>query len=190
MPVGLTLFLIFLGVPILEVTIFIAAGGALGVLTVIACVIFTALLGSWLLREQGLGLIRKIQAETRAGRVPGRELVHGVMIAFAGALLLTPGFFTDAVGFLLFVPPFRDLVWSYSKRFVQVQTVSTGFGADFGEGPTQNDYSRSSAPSFDQRSEPYGARSSKNVDLDPEEWADLSKERPPNPDSPWNEAKE
>lgn len=167
MPAGLLLFLLFLGVPILEVSIFIAAGGAVGVFPVIACVVLTALIGSWLLRQQGLGLIRKIQSETAAGRMPGRELVHGVMIAIAGALLLTPGFFTDGVGFLLFVPPFRDAVWSFLKRHIKVQTVSAGFSAS---GPERH---RTGNP--------------RDFDLSPEDWKDLETGSEPNPDSPWND---
>jgi UPF0716 protein FxsA len=63
----------------------------------------------------------------RANRVPGRELVHGVMILIAGVLLLTPGFVTDSLGFLLFVPGIRDLVWRLVKDRIVVQTMSAGF---------------------------------------------------------------
>jgi UPF0716 protein FxsA len=69
----------------------------------------------------------------RANRVPGRELVHGVMILVAGVLLLTPGFVTDSLGFLLFVPAFRDMVWRLVKDRIVVQTMS----ARHGGGPEQ-----------------------------------------------------
>ena len=98
-------------VPILEIATFIAVGGAIGIWWTLLMILVTAIIGTMLLRVQGLGLIARMQGEVRAGRVPARELVHGLMLALAGVLLLTPGFVTDAIGFALFVPPLRDAVW-------------------------------------------------------------------------------
>jgi UPF0716 protein FxsA len=127
-----SLFLIFLIVPLLEIAAFVLVGSRIGVLATLGMVLFTAVVGSVLLRVQGFGLLRRIQAETDAGRVPGRELVHGAMILLAGFLLLLPGFVTDAVGFLLFVPAFRDWMWRALARRVLVKVDISGLRA--GEG--------------------------------------------------------
>lgn len=103
---------VFLVVPILEIACFIAVGGAIGIGWTLLLILVTAVIGTVLLRVQGSGLLARMQGELRAGRVPARELVHGLMLALAGVLLLTPGFVTDAIGFALFVPPLRDAVWN------------------------------------------------------------------------------
>ncbi|WP_235679121.1 FxsA family protein [Aquibium microcysteis] len=124
-----SLFLIFLVVPLLEIAAFVLVGSRIGVLATLGMVLFTAVVGSVLLRVQGFGLLRRIQAETDAGRVPGRELVHGAMILLAGFLLLLPGFVTDAIGFLLFIPAFREWMWRSIARRVLVKVDMTGFRA-------------------------------------------------------------
>src|SRR5690606_20580036 len=94
---------LLLVVPLAEIAAFVVIGGQIGVWATLGMVLLTAILGSFLLRWQGVELFNRINAELRANRVPGRELVHGVMILVAGVLLLTPGFVTDSFGFLLFV---------------------------------------------------------------------------------------
>jgi UPF0716 protein FxsA len=103
----LIFFLIFVATPIVEIALFIQIGGFIGVGPTILIVIVTALVGSILLRLQGSAVIRRTQLALRAGELPVDPVVDGISLLVAGALLLTPGFFTDAVGFLLFVPPFR-----------------------------------------------------------------------------------
>ena len=103
MPFALIPFLL-LAIPILEIAVFILVGNAIGLWPTLGLVILTAVIGSILLKQQGLWTLARSQAEIGAGRVPGRDLVSGVMIAMAGVLLLTPGLVTDALGFLLFVP--------------------------------------------------------------------------------------
>lgn len=105
------LLLLLLAIPLAEIAGFVVIGGRIGVLATIGLVLATALAGSILLRVQGLGILQRIRRETDAGRVPGREMVHGLMILVAGFLLLLPGFVTDAIGLLLFVPFIRDIVW-------------------------------------------------------------------------------
>jgi UPF0716 protein FxsA len=95
---------LLLVIPLAEIAAFVVIGGQIGVWATLGMVLLTAAIGSFLLRWQGVGLFNKINTEMRANRVPGRELVHGVMILVAGVLLLTPGFVTDSLGFLLFVP--------------------------------------------------------------------------------------
>ena len=100
-------FLLILSVPILEIYLLISMGRVIGAGATILVVIATAVLGAWLLRLQGLGTLARVQAASQAGQVPAVELVEGLILLVAGALLLTPGFFTDAIGFLSLVPAIR-----------------------------------------------------------------------------------
>ncbi|MEO1702929.1 MAG: FxsA family protein [Pseudomonadota bacterium] len=119
MPFSLIPFAL-LAVPLLEIAAFIVIGGQIGIWLTLLMILVTAILGSILLRWQGFGLVSRIQSEMGQNRVPARELVHGVMILVAGVLLLTPGFITDGLGFLLFVPALRDLGWSFVKSRIQI----------------------------------------------------------------------
>ncbi len=107
------LFLLLLIVPIIEITLFIEIGGWIGTWPTIAIVVLTALLGTAMLRRQGLAALRSVQTRLASGENPGRLLADGAMILVAGVLLLTPGFFTDAVGFALLVPAVRGWVWTW-----------------------------------------------------------------------------
>ncbi len=120
------LFLLLVAVPVIEIALFIEVGGWLGTWPTIAIVILTALAGSILLRQQGLLAMRNVQARLAAGENPGRLLAEGAMILVAGVLLLTPGFFTDAVGFALLVPPVRSAVWRFVESRINVVSVQTG----------------------------------------------------------------
>lgn len=126
---GRILFLIFLIVPIIEIGIFIVIGQAIGLLLTLGGVVVTALLGSFIIRYQGLSLISEIQALMKAGALPARQLVDGVMLAIAGALLLTPGYFTDFLGFLLLVPMVRGAIYLELKKRV---TIAPGFTSSSG----------------------------------------------------------
>ncbi len=101
------LFAIFLGIPLVEIALFILIGGQIGVLATIAAVLTTAVAGALLVRHQGLSTLQKAQRELDNERIPAGALAEGLAILLAGALLLTPGFFTDAIGFTLLVPPLR-----------------------------------------------------------------------------------
>lgn len=117
MPFALVPFLL-LAIPIAEIAVFIAVGGAIGIGWTLLLILVTAVLGTVLLRVQGFELLSRIRAETAAGRLPGRELMHGVMLLVAGVLLLTPGFVTDTIGFSLFVPFVRDAIGRvFARRF-------------------------------------------------------------------------
>lgn len=104
------IFLLFLSVPVIEIAVFIQVGGEIGLGPTIGIVILTAIFGTWLLRQQGLSVLFRIRENLEANRVPIQELFDGVCLVVAGALLLTPGFVTDALGFFLFVPPFRRIL--------------------------------------------------------------------------------
>jgi len=106
----LRLLLLFTVVPLLELFLLVKLGTVVGVGPTIALVIFTGVLGAWLARQQGLGVLRRLRAELEAGRLPAGALIDGLLILVAGAVLLTPGLLTDALGFVLLVPPSRAVV--------------------------------------------------------------------------------
>jgi len=101
------LFLIFLIVPIVEIYVLIVVGSHVGALATVALVVFTVVMGAALMRAQGFATIARVQSELGAGEIPALTLVEGAFILVAGALLLTPGFVTDAIGFTFLVPPWR-----------------------------------------------------------------------------------
>jgi UPF0716 protein FxsA len=101
------LFLVFLLVPVIEIYLLVKVGSLIGAGWTVFCVVFTAVVGAWLVRLQGLGTMARVQNTLQHGELPAMEMLEGMMIFLAGALLITPGFFTDTVGFLLLVPPLR-----------------------------------------------------------------------------------
>lgn len=104
------LALIFLVMPILELAVIIQVGQSLGVLNTVGLLLLVSAAGAWLVKREGLGVWRRFNSQVRAGIVPAREIADGVLILFAGALLLTPGFLTDILGLLLLVPPVRAAI--------------------------------------------------------------------------------
>jgi len=110
MPVRI-LPILFLVVPILEIAVFILVGQQIGLGWTLLLILVTAIIGAYVLRRQGFGLLEEIREDVNAGRVPAAAMAHGVLVLAAGILLLTPGFVTDTIGFLLFVPGVRDWVW-------------------------------------------------------------------------------
>lgn len=121
----LILVVLFIAVPIIEISLFLKLGGAIGVFNTIGFVIFTAVLGAYLVRQQGFATFNKVQQETAAGRVPAMPMAEGLALLLAGAVLLTPGFMTDAIGFALLVPPIRQgfIRWAANNLFKgRVQT--------------------------------------------------------------------
>ncbi len=137
---GLLLPALLIGVPIIEISLFIEVGGYLGLWPTIAIVIATAIAGTVLLRVQGLSTLARAQESLRENRFPLREVFDGLCLVMAGALLLTPGFFTDFVGLLLFVPGLR----SFLRRILaarmaaagHIQTASGSYRGAGGDGPT------------------------------------------------------
>lgn len=101
------ILLAFIAVPIIEITILIKVGSAIGVWPALGAVITTAMFGTWMLRIQGISTFRRAQTSLGQGRFPANEVFDGLCLVFAGALLLTPGFVTDALGLLLMAAPFR-----------------------------------------------------------------------------------
>ncbi|MEQ8426563.1 MAG: FxsA family protein [Gammaproteobacteria bacterium] len=101
------LFLLFLIVPLVEIAILIQIGQVIGAWPTILLVIVTAAIGAGLFRQQGLSTLSRVQTQLDDGNLPATELVEGVILLVAGAMLLTPGFFTDVLGFLILVPTIR-----------------------------------------------------------------------------------
>ena len=110
------LFLLFVAVPILELMVIVQVGQSLGAWNTAGLLVVDSLLGAWLVKHQGLGLIRKSRERLRNGEMPGSEISAGIAVLFAGALMLTPGFVTDAVGLMLLIPPIRNLLTSSIRR--------------------------------------------------------------------------
>lgn len=114
------LFLLFVTVPLLEIYLLIQIGSRIGALYTVGLVILTAILGVALLRLQGLITLARVRQSLDQGRIPAVTLVEGLVLLVAGALLLTPGFFTDALGFLCLVPAFRTrLAKAILKRLIE-----------------------------------------------------------------------
>ncbi len=107
------LFLFFLTVPFIEIYLLLQIGGIIGVFPTILMVVFTAILGAWLLRKQGLATWLRFQESVNKGVIPAYEMIEGPILLVGGALLLTPGFFTDAIGFACLVPGVRKKIARY-----------------------------------------------------------------------------
>ena len=120
------LFLAFVGVPLIEIALFVQIGGLIGLWPTLLVVVITAMIGTFLVRTQGLMALGQLQRSFSELDDPTEPLAHGAMILIAGALLLTPGFFTDAVGFALLMPPVRVAVFRYMRSRVTVQSFSMG----------------------------------------------------------------
>ncbi|GAB5447217.1 FxsA family protein [Gymnodinialimonas sp.] len=147
------LFILFIAVPVIEIALFIQVGGWLGLWPTLLIVVLTAIAGTALVKSQGAQAMAQLKNSFDDLRDPTEPLAHGAMILFSGALLLTPGFFTDFVGFALLVPGVRRFVLKKIKERVNVQTVR----ADRGWQPqdetiiegtyTEEDVERPSGPS-------------------------------------------
>ena len=121
----LKLFLAFTIIPVVEIYLLIQIGTIFGALTSIALVIVTGFLGAYLARIQGLQTLFRIQKSLREGQMPSRELLDALLIGIAGLVLLTPGFLTDAFGFLLLIPNTRTAIKQWLHRQIEVRYTST-----------------------------------------------------------------
>jgi len=118
-----------IGVPLLEIAVFIQVGGWIGLWPTLALVVLTAVLGTWELRAQGLATLARARAAIGAGEVPAHEIFDGACLIVAAALLLTPGFVTDGLGILLFVPAVRAYLRTLLGRHLRA-TVESGVFVD------------------------------------------------------------
>lgn len=117
------LLLLFTVVPLVELVLLLELGRRIGTLATLVLIVVTGIVGAVLAKRQGLGVLRRIQAELAAGRAPAAAIVDGLIILVAGALLITPGILTDVVGFLCLVPmtrqAIRAVLWRSLARAVQ-----------------------------------------------------------------------
>lgn len=107
------LFLVVLIIPFAEIYLLIQVGGIIGALPTILLVVFTAALGAWLLRQQGFATFQRFQESLAKGVIPAYEMIEGPIILVGGALLLTPGFITDILGFACLIPQLRRKIAQY-----------------------------------------------------------------------------
>ena len=127
------LFLLFTLVPLVELALLIRIGEWLGVLPTVALVLATGVVGAALARREGVRTWRRVQEELEAGRVPGGELLHALMVVVSGAFLVTPGVLTDVAGLGLLVRPVRELVIGRVRRSLETR-VREGSVHVFGAG--------------------------------------------------------
>lgn len=130
MPVFPILFLLFLAVPVAEIYLLIQVGQRIGALPTVGLVVGTAVLGAALLRHQGISTLMKAREMMDRGELPAMQLLEGLFLVVGGALLLTPGFVTDAVGFLCLVPALR--------RWVIGQVIARGRWVTVSSAPTED----------------------------------------------------
>lgn len=120
---GVILFVLFIVVPIVELYTIIRMSGAIGFLNTLGLMVLVAVLGTWLVRREGFRVWNRFNDAVAAGQIPAREIVDGVLILGAGALLLTPGFLSDVLGLFMLFPPTRILFRSYLLRRSKRGTV-------------------------------------------------------------------
>jgi UPF0716 protein FxsA len=126
---GRLLFLVFLIVPMIEIAFFVLIGQAIGLWPTLAGVLITAVVGSLVLRHQGLSLVNEIRSTMSRGQLPARAMLDAMLVAVAGLMLLLPGYFSDLIGIVLLIPPVRNLLYAFLKsRFVLVSTNGPGAG--------------------------------------------------------------
>ncbi|MDE0236470.1 MAG: FxsA family protein [bacterium] len=110
------LVLLFIAVPLVELYVIVETARSIGTLETIGLLIVVSVVGAWMVKAQGLAVLWRVRSKLGEGVMPGRELVDGALVLLAGALMLTPGFVTDAVGLLLLFPPTRMAIRPFIIR--------------------------------------------------------------------------
>ena len=152
-------FLLFITIPILEMWVLIEVGARIGALSTVALVFLTAALGLALLRQQGTDTLFKLNQKVAQGQLPASEILSGVMLAVGGALLLTPGFITDAIGFACLLPITRKPLVALLIRKGVLMAMQGGGGVRFGASFEQSERFQERSP----RREPPGSIDSGDV---------------------------
>ncbi len=135
------LFILLIAVPLIELYFLIQIGSVIGGFTTILLTILTALLGSWLIRQQGMITFIKAQKNLSMGQLPAMEMLEGLILLIAGVMLLTPGFITDTLGFLLLIPPLRQaFILSLANKFIVRQNIYTQQQNPYQQRPSHQDY--------------------------------------------------
>ena len=127
----------FLLIPVIEIYLLIQVGQVIGAGWTVLMVVLTAVIGVWLLKIQGLSTLTRAQQRLQENQLPAREILEGMALVVAGAFLLTPGFFTDGIGFLLLFPPTR--IWLASLLASRMVVSSSLHGQPMPGQPRQRD---------------------------------------------------
>lgn len=123
-------FIIFLGIPFIEIAVFMAVGEKIGLGTTLLLALLTAIIGGAIIRRQGLATFASVRTSTARGEMPVKEIFDGFCLVAAGATLITPGFVTDTIGFLLLIPQIRAFLRGFIKdniNFSVNNSTSSGF---------------------------------------------------------------
>jgi len=113
------IFLAFIFIPIIEISIFITIGSKIGILNTVSIILLTAIVGIYFVRRQGLNLLFNAKKNLSGGIMPTEEIKGGIFLLISGLLLITPGFFTDCIGFAMFLKPVQNFVALKAKNFFQ-----------------------------------------------------------------------
>ena len=116
------IFLLFIFIPIIEIMIFISIGSEIGILNTISIILITALIGIFLVRRRGLSLLFNARQNMSEGMMPTEEIKGGIFLLISGLLLITPGFFTDCIGFAVFLKPVQDFIALRAKNYFVSRT--------------------------------------------------------------------
>ena len=116
------IFLIFIFIPLIEIVIFITVGTNIGILNTIAIILLTAIIGIYFVRRQGISLLFNAQRNMSQGIMPKEEIKGGIFLLISGLLLITPGFFTDCIGFAIFLKPIQNFVSAKAKNYFLSRT--------------------------------------------------------------------
>jgi len=126
------MFLVLLAIPLIEIALFIVIGQAIGVWPTLLGVILGAIIGSMIVRHQGLKLLGEIRDTMGRGQLPGLKLADAMLISIAGVLIAVPGYFTDLMGLLLVLPPVRTAIYGFLRRRMRVIGDVAGGGPGTG----------------------------------------------------------
>ena len=116
-------FLFFIGIPLIEVMLFITIGKYIGLWNTILIIIITGIIGAILVKSQGVATLKKGLEEIQSNKIPIQSMVQGIAIIIAGAFLLTPGFLTDTLGAILLIPPFRSKIAGFVIEYLKKRST-------------------------------------------------------------------
>lgn len=150
------LLLLFIIAPVIELALFMLLGTKLGLPYTLIIIVITAFIGAALTKSQGSKALSNFQNALAMGKIPHKEMVDGLLILIAGAVLLTPGFLTDAVGFLLLLPPARAVI-----RGILTEKLSKKVQVSVGGNPLDPDF----APPTDDQATKAKPAAGKVIDI-------------------------
>ena len=134
------LLLLFFTVPLVEIYVLLEVGGIIGVLPTIVLVVLTAVMGAGLIRAQGIATLGRVQQQLERGELPAVGIIEAALLLVAGALMLTPGFVTDTIGFLILVPPLRR--WAIQSFLASRMAAAGGQGGARQRGAIEGEFRR------------------------------------------------